>query len=180
MYKNIRVNFEHLDGYLNLFSPLNRRLYRKEENIKASDINLFLLDIFKARLERHDIKIKHTKGFSKRSLFGYRSTFYPVFINVVDNAIYWLKQKEDEGDRIVRLHADDTGFYISNNGPAIKPNDKSRIFDLGFTRKPNGRGMGMHISKEVLEGIKYRIFVDEPREDSNVTFKIEPIENDSK
>lgn len=180
MYKNIRVNFEHLDGYLSLFSPLNRRLYRKEENIKASDINLFLLDIFNARLERHNIKIKHTRGFGKRSLFGYRSTFYPVFINIVDNAIYWLKQKEDEGDRIVRLHADDTGFYISNNGPAIKPNDKSRIFDLGFTRKPNGRGMGMYISKEVLNGVKYRIFVDEPREDCNVTFKIEPIENDSK
>jgi signal transduction histidine kinase len=174
VYTNIRVNFEHLDSYLTLFTPLNRRLYRKEEDIPATDIKLFLLDLFKARFERHNIELKSTKGFSKRSIFGFRSTFYPVFVNVVDNAIYWLKQKHEDEQKIIRLHADDTGFYISNNGPVIQPNDKERIFDLGFTRRVNGRGMGLHISREVLEGINYRIFIDDPKNESTVTFKIEP------
>ena len=50
--------------------------------------------------------------------------------------------------------------------------DADRIFDLGFTRKLNGRGMGLHISKEVLEADNYRIFLDEAKDGSNVTFKI--------
>src|SRR5690606_28539371 len=38
VYKNIKMNFEHLDGYLNLFTPLNRRLNRKREDIPSLEI----------------------------------------------------------------------------------------------------------------------------------------------
>ncbi len=172
VYKNIKINFEHLDGYLNLFTPLNKRINRNREHIKALEIKTFLIDLFKARLERHNIDFKHTKGFASRKLFGFRSTFYPVFVNVIDNAIHWLNQSESS-EKIIRLHADDTGFYISNNGPKIPIQDNEKIFELGFTRKMNGRGMGLHISKEVLNAEKYNIVLDRPREGSTVTFKIE-------
>lgn len=174
VYNNIRINFEHLDGYLNMFTPLNRRLYRTKENIQSNDIKIFLLDLFKARLERHNIEVKHTKGFVKNSLFGYRSTFYPVFVNLLDNAIHWLNQSQSDEKKFIILHADETGFYISNNGPQIPINDKERIFDLGFTRKIKGRGIGLNISREVLEAEQYSLFVDEPKPNCTVTFKIEP------
>ena len=174
VYNNIRINFEHLDGYLTLFTPLNRRLYRNKEDIPSNEIKIFLMDLFGARLERHSIKLKHTTGFQKRKLNGYRSTFYPVFVNIVDNAIHWLNQSPEE-NKVIRLHADNTGFYISNNGPEVSPRDAERIFDLGFTRKLNGRGMGLHISREVLSAEGYNVFLDEPREGSNVTFKIAPV-----
>ncbi|MDP2414294.1 ATP-binding protein [Daejeonella sp.] len=175
VYKNIKINFEHLDKYLNLFTPLNKRLNRQKENIPTLEIKTFLLDLFSSRFSRHGIKLIHTKGFGSRKLFGYRSTFYPVFVNIIDNAIYWLNQKSDNEEKVIRLHGDDTGFYISNNGPSIPLQDSERIFDLGFTRKMNGRGMGMHISKEVLNAENYAIYLDSPRESMNVTFKIAPI-----
>ncbi len=177
VYKNIKVNFEHLDSYLTLFTPLNRRLYRDREDIQLRDINQFLLDLFKNRLVRHNIQLKHTKGFTARSINGFRSTFYPVFVNIVDNAIYWLSSVEDNGDRVIRLHADDTGIYISNNGPAIRIEDKERIFNLRFSRKPLGRGLGLTISREVLEDEKYTLFVDTPQPGSTVTFKIQKKED---
>lgn len=170
-YNNLRANFEHLDGYLNLFTPLNRRLNRKREDIPLLDIKVFLIDLFKSRMERHGIQFKHTKGFAKASINGFRSTFYPVFVNIIDNAIYWLTKSENQ-DKIIRLHADEHGIYISNNGPAIGKTDKERIFDLRFSRKPSGRGLGLSISREVLEAEEYQIRVDEPREHSTVTFKI--------
>lgn len=172
VYKNIKINFEHLDSYLSLFTPLNRRLYRERENIPLREINLFLIDLFKNRLERHNVKLKHTKGFAARSIYGFRSTFYPVFVNIVDNAIYWLSTCDVE-ERIVRLHADDTGIYVSNNGPEIRVEDKERLFDLRFSRKPLGRGMGMTISREVLDDENYDLFVDTPQPGSTVTFKIQ-------
>lgn len=170
-YNNLRANFEHLDGYLNLFTPLNRRLNRKREEIPLLDIKVFLIDLFKSRMERHGIQFKHTKGFAKASIYGFRSTFYPVFVNIIDNAIYWLT-KSDSQEKIIRLHADEHGIYISNNGPAISKTDKERIFDLRFSRKPSGRGLGLSISREVLEAEEYQIGLDEPREHSTVTFKI--------
>jgi len=82
-------------------------------------------------------------------------------------------------EKIIRLHADDEGaIYISNNGVEISPQDKNRIFELGFSRKENGRGMGLHISNEVLEAADYKIVLDEPRKDSTVTFKIAPLNNE--
>lgn len=173
VYKNIKINFEHLDKYLALFTPLNKRLNRQRESIPALEIKTFLLDLFNARLERHGIKLVHTKGYGSKKLFGFRSTFYPVFVNLIDNAIHWLNEKSENEEKVIRLHADDTGFYISNNGPSIPIQDFERIFELGFTRKVNGRGMGLHICREVLAAETYRLYIDTPREGSTVTFKLE-------
>lgn len=179
LYKNLRANFEHLDNYLSLFTPLDRRMYRKQEHIPYKDISAFLLDIFKERFRRHNIELRTTKGFNRRSILACRSKIYPVFVNIVDNAVYWLKQTEDNIDKIIRLHADDGGFYISNNGPPIQEAIKERIFELGYSKKetPNGRGrgMGLHITRDVLKSIDYEVFVSEPRDNVNVTFSIKKI-----
>ena len=174
VYKNLKINFEHLDGYLNLFTPLNRRLNRRREEISLIDVKTFLIDLFKSRLERHNIRFKHTNGFAAQKIFGFRSTFYPVFVNLIDNAIFWLKQSDVE-EKIIRLHADETGVYISNNGIPIKTQDREKIFEMRFSRKPNGRGLGLSISREVLNPENYDLILDTPREGSTVTFKIQKI-----
>ena len=172
VYKNIKINFEHLDGYLNLFTPLNRRLSRKSENIKLLEIKAFLKDLFGSRFARHEIAFNHTNGFAKGSINGYRSSFYPVFVNLIDNAIHWLNES-GISNKTIRLHAEDDGsVYVSNNGLEIPQQDKNKIFQLGFSRKENGRGMGLHISNEVLETAGYKLLLAEPRKDATVTFKI--------
>lgn len=179
LYKNLRSNFEHLDNYLSLFTPLDRRMYRKQEDIPNKDIATFILDIFKERFRRHNIELKATKGFNRRSIFACRSKIYPIFVNIVDNAVYWLKKTEDNIEKVVWLHADDDGYYISNNGPPIQDAIKERIFELGYSKKEtpfgHGRGMGLHITRDVLKGIGYEVFVSEPREGLNVTFRIQKI-----
>ena len=178
VYKNIKVNFEHLDGYLNLFTPLNRRLNRRREDISMMEIKSFLIDLFKSRFERHNIQFKHTKGFQVQKIHGFKSTFFPVFVNLIDNAIYWLNHSNVE-EKTIRLHADESGIYISNNGIEIPIQDRNKIFDLGFSRKENGRGMGLNISKEVLNAENYNIFIDTPKDRSTVTFKIERNKSDN-
>lgn len=180
LYKNLRANFEHLDNYLSLFTPLDRRMYRKQENIPYKDISAFILDIFKERFRRHNIELKATRGFNLRSIFACRSKIYPVFVNIVDNAVYWLKQTDDNIDKVIRLHADDGGFYISNNGPPIQESIKERVFELGYSKKetPNGRGrgMGLHITRDVLRSIGYEVFVADPRDNATVTFCVQKVE----
>lgn len=171
IYQNIKVSFEHLDRYFSLFLPLDRRLTRKRENIRLTEINNFLHDLFGLRLRRHNIALKHTNGFAKQSVFGFRSTFYPVFVNIVDNAIYWLSLSENP-DKVIRLHADAEAIYVSNNGLGISSTDRDRIFELRFTRKPNGRGLGLSISRQVLNDEGYEISLCTPQNGATVTFKI--------
>lgn len=152
LYNNISHSFAHLDGYLKMFTPLNRRLYRSKVELSGKEIEAYLRDIFDERLKRHNITFTSTREFLVRTTNVFPSSFLPVFINVVDNAIYWLNtQLESENNsKEIKLDVDGDYLLISNNGPAIPLIDRNRIFEFTFSRKANGRGMGLFISKESL------------------------------
>ncbi len=172
VYTNIRRNFDHLDGYLTLFTPLQRRLYRNPVTFTGNDIFKFLNDLFQERLSRARVEFEATTAFKRHKVVGYPSTFYPVFVNLVDNALYWLERAS--GPPRVRLDATRESMLIENSGPPVADRDKDLIFDQGFTRKPGGRGLGLHISRQVLNRENYTIRVVEPSSDMGVAFEILP------
>ena len=172
VYHGIRVSFEHLDSYLTLFTPLHRRLYRSEIEIKGSDISKFLLDLFSERLDRHGVEAKATRAFLQHRFTGYPSTFYPVFVNLIDNAIFWLRDQSEP--RTIRLDVEDGAMIVADNGPGVPPEDREAIFELGFTRKPGGRGLGLYISRDVLERIGYELVVDDPPDGEGAVFTVRP------
>ena len=169
IYDRIQGNFEHLDGYLALFTPLQRRLYRKPQRITGGEIAKFLEELFGERLRRHQISLTASKEFRSRAVVGYPSTFFPVFVNLIDNAIYWVK--DHRSPRAIALEADSESFLVCNNGPQIAPRDRESIFDLRFTRKPGGRGMGLYISRHTLTKAGYHLTLDK-HDEFPVCFKI--------
>ena len=177
VYHGIRVSFEHLDSYLTLFTPLHRRLYRSEVEIKGRDVSRFLLDLFRERLSRHGVDASATRAFLGHQFTGYPSTFYPVFVNLIDNAIFWLR--DQESPRMIRLDVEGGAMIVADNGPGIPPEDREAIFELGFTRKPGGRGLGLYISRDVLRKVGYELTVGEPPDGKGTAFIIRPrIEED--
>ena len=175
VYNEIRLNFEHLDSYLNLFTPLHKRLYRTAIEIKCSEISKYLSELFRSRLERHQVELEATDAFLGRRLRGYPSSFYPVFVCLIDNAIHWLKDRPSP--RVIRLDAIDETIVVSDNGPGIEVQDREVIFELGFTRKRGGRGYGLYISRSVLGEAGYEINVAEPFDGHGATFIISPKES---
>ena len=172
VYNGIRVSFEHLDSYLTMFTPLQRRLYRSEIEIRGSDVSKFLLDLFGERLERHNAEAKATQAFQRHRFMGYPSTFYPVFVNLVDNAIFWLRDQSPP--RSISLDVEDATMIVADNGPGVHPRDREAIFELGFTRKPGGRGLGLYISRDVLARVGYDLTVGEPADGIGAVFMIRP------
>lgn len=172
LYQDIRTNFDHLDAHLNLFTPLQRRLQRKQTGIKGSDINHYVRTLFSVRFKRHRIDLEVTQEFIDSVVPGFPSTIYPVFVNLIDNAVFWLK--DIQGSRIISLDFQDDVYFISNNGPSIHTRDKEAIFEQGFSRKPGGRGLGLFISRKALqkEGMDLTIAQPHGKEDWT-TFAIE-------
>lgn len=171
LYESIRTNFEHLDGHLNLFTPLQRRLHRTKLRIDGREIRNYCTSLFANRLERHRVEFKATERFLGTAVECYPSTLYPAIINIVDNAIHWLDQIR--GPRIIELDADEDGIYVSNNGPSIELRDGQRIFERGFSRKTGGRGLGLFISARALEAEGMALtLADPPRGGNTVTFAI--------
>jgi len=148
LYQDIRTNFDHLDAHLNLFTPLQRRLQRKKTSIKGREINHYVRTLFSVRFKRHDVELEVTQDFLDSEVLGFPSTIYPVFVNIIDNAIFWLKDIQTQ--RVITLDFLDNAYHIGNNGPIIHNRDLEAIFEQGFSRKPGGRGLGLFISQKAL------------------------------
>ncbi|MGC2160737.1 MAG: ATP-binding protein [Silvibacterium sp.] len=172
LYTDLRTSFDHIDGYLSLFTPLQRRLYRSEIDFSGADIAKFLTDLFSRRLERHNVELRPSRDFLKYVVHGYPSSFYPVFVNLVDNAIFWIKDRPLP--RIIWLEAKGNAMVVRDSGVGISDRDREAIFDLGFTRKPGGRGLGLHIAREVLSKVGYELLLAANSPKGGAEFIIQP------
>lgn len=177
IYVDMRRSFEHFESYLRLFTPLNRRLHRKAVDISGSAIFEFLKELFGERLIRHEVTINATAAFKKKIIQGYPSSFYPVFVNLIDNAIYWVKGRER---REITLDADEHGFIITDSGHGVNKSDweQQTLFERGFSRRPGGQGLGLYISHEVLEKEGFTLELDKPELNKGATFRIIKREDD--
>ena len=173
LYDGIRTSFDHLDGYLTLFTPLQRRLYRKAVEIRGYEIRDFLQDLFGPRMARHGVSLTATKRFADAKLLGFPSSFYPVFVNLVDNAIFWLSQQNPKLPRSIELDESDGTLLVRDSGPGVDARDREAIFEFGFTRKPGGRGMGLHIARETLRRVGFDLRL--VGNDGGATFALVPV-----
>ena len=174
LYNSIRTSFDHLDGYLTLFTPLQRRLYRKAVEIRGSEIREFLEELFRARLARHGVLFTATKAFSEAKIVGFPSSFYPVFVNLMDNAIFWLSQQNlEKGERCITLDEDRGTLLVADTGPGVDIRDREAIFEFGFSRKAGGRGMGLHIGRETLRRVGFDLLLIDG--DEGATFGVMPV-----
>lgn len=174
LYESIRASFDHLDGYLTLFTPLQRRLYRKQVEIRGSEVRDFLEELFRARMLRHNVTLTATKSFANAKVVGFPSSFYPVFVNLVDNAIFWLSQQNPQLDRRIELDEHDGSLLVADNGPGVNVRDQEAIFEYGFSRKPGGRGMGLHIGRETLRRVGFDLQLIEG--DNGAKFGVVPMD----
>ena len=173
LYRDIRISFDHLDEYLTLFTPLDRRLHRTRIDITGKQIYDFLSKLFQARLNRHGVAFTATKNFLKASTSCYPSSLYPPFVNLVDNAIFWLQRNHDRPRKII-LDADDDDLLIRDNGPGVSARDHENIFVMNFSRKPGGRGMGLPISRETLSQVGLHLTLDPLSGSGGAVFRISP------
>ena len=88
-----------------------------------------------------------------------------VFVNIIRNAIQALAGEETADDKrtngkypdiIVVLNAayseNEVQISISDNGPGIPAEIQEKIFRPNFTTKSTGNGLGLAISKQIVEG----------------------------
>ncbi|QFT59180.1 sensory histidine kinase DcuS [Sulfitobacter sp. THAF37] len=173
IYNDIRDGFDHLDNYLSLFTPLDRRLRRRKTKITGTQISEFVQDLFGERFRRHQVRFEVTSTAAEHYLESFASVVLPVFVNLVDNAIHWLSRKD--GERSIVLDSDGNSFIIRDNGPGISAMDRDLIFEFGYSKKFGGQGMGLYIAKTSLNKDLLDIsLLDESR--AGAVFAIGPME----
>jgi nitrogen-specific signal transduction histidine kinase len=89
-----------------------------------------------------------------------------VLINIVDNAIYWLgKTTKKKKEIIFKIDTSSSSVIIADNGPGITEEVAPYIFNEFFSRKSDGRGLGLYIAKELLMRIGSEISLIEDKKE---------------
>ncbi|MCQ2311208.1 MAG: HAMP domain-containing histidine kinase [Paludibacteraceae bacterium] len=104
------------------------------------------------------IPIRYLGADSGVMAYADREQIGQVFTNVLKNALQAL-ENSDNGDIIVILKEleSEVEISVSDNGPGIPEEIRTKIFTPNFTTKSTGTGLGLAISKNIVEGSDGRI-----------------------
>ncbi|WP_276272552.1 PAS domain S-box protein [Haloarcula litorea] len=79
-----------------------------------------------------------------------------LFENLVRNAV-----EHGPDDVTVTVGADDTGFYVADDGPGVPAEDRDRVFDRGYTTSQSGTGFGLAIVEDIADAHGWTVSVEE-------------------
>lgn len=78
-----------------------------------------------------------------------------VLINLISNSVYWLQRKPRDQRRIlIEYRRPGVGILeitFADSGPGISKEDRPMIFEPYFSAKPDGVGLGLVISGEIIK-----------------------------
>lgn len=149
LFKYFINAFHQLEDKYELLSPLYRAAGIVAKEISGKEMIDYLDMFFQNSFEKEKIKISPTPLFINNSITIKEPIIYAVLINIINNAIYWLRSSEKKEILFDYLKKTDE-IIIMNSGEKIKDFQLKKIFDL-FYSKRGGRGLGLYLAKQSLQ-----------------------------
>lgn len=155
--KDIELGYDGLTDQLRFLSPLRLAGQRLQKWISGAEIAEYISEFFKINLVKLGIELKVTPAFQAVRVYDQQARLLPVFINLVNNSVYWLSAT-DMADRCILLDRQGGDVIVSDNGPGIEAEDLGSLFSLFFTKKARGgRGVGLYLSRANLAAGGHKI-----------------------
>ena len=117
------------------------------QRITGEKVEEYLRAFFSSHLEELKVSLNISTKFKSAAFYEYPSRIFPVFINLINNSLYWLPAS---GEKTVEIDVVDGSVVVCDNGPGIDADDVGNLFELFFTRRIRGRGVGLYLCRQTL------------------------------
>jgi PAS domain S-box-containing protein len=132
-----------------------RSLYRKSPpQSELIDVNEIVREIFtllQGEAIRYSIAMRTEPAGELPKIKADRVQLQQVFMNLMLNAIEAMQDTGGELTVKSELQDRQLQFSVSDTGPGLPTGNVDQIFSAFFTTKPHGSGMGLAISRSIVE-----------------------------
>jgi len=152
----LNMSFQHLEDNYKKLQPLYRVSRKNKRTITGKDIESVIIAFYGEKMQKDGVSLLCSNEFYNSTVFSYESIIMPVYLNIINNALYWLGNVEKKEIQI--FISDEGESVICNSGPKMKPYELERCFDMFYSKKPTGRGIGLYLAKTTLRSIGMDIY----------------------
>ena len=138
---------------------LFRSTKQRRKSLRVRDSLDKVVRLFEGALSRAHVECSIVESGSPLVAKTTDAVLLQLFLNLFDNAIYWLQTKPRGGKHIrIHLDGDEGALIFSDDGPGISADDRSFIFEAFYSGKgEEGRGLGLYIARQLLDRHDYSI-----------------------
>ncbi len=125
----------------------------QRELVDVNELVREMIALLRSEANRYSISIRTELAEDLPKVMADRVQLQQVFMNLMLNGIDAMKEMSGGSELIIKSEADDGQLLISvsDTGVGLPPEQADQIFRAFFTTKDNGTGMGLPISRSIIE-----------------------------
>ncbi|MDA0589300.1 MAG: ATP-binding protein [Planctomycetota bacterium] len=184
-YRDLAPPLERILSGATLAGEIIRRLRRmvrrsepQSEPLNINDVIREAMQFLSRELESRNVRVEFSLAPLLPSVMGDRIQLQQVVLNLVSNALQAIDRAGERTDNRAHRVAIATRLEspsgevvarVTNTGPVISTEEMEQLFNPFFTTRPEGLGLGLAISKSLVESHGGRIEAQQA-DDEGMTF----------
>src|SRR6266481_2448808 len=124
------------------------------ELVDVNDTIRDMVALMRSEIARHSISIRTELAEDIPRIMGDRVQLQQVLMNLMVNGIDAMKDANGTRELVInsqRAEHEQVMVSVSDTGVGLPAGQADQIFNAFFTTKPNGTGMGLRISRSIIE-----------------------------
>ena len=158
--ESTRIAVCRLDAMLDQLDPLTKPRRFRRSYVPVEDTISKVHALLEPDMRKAGIRFFPPRGSNR--VRAWEADLFHALYNLLHNSIYWVQIDNPPDDREIeiKVQAHDgrppdeiqaIEIIVSDNGRGISALAAPCVFDLGYTEKPDGYGVGLFIAREALE-----------------------------
>lgn len=154
----------------------------KHEILRVDEIIRETIHLLRDTSDRAHVQVAFNPPEQMLIIRSQAAAFEQVLLNILLNAVQQIAETRPGSSGWVQVRIDEqvnpveAGFFrilVEDNGPGIHARLWDRVFEAGYTTRQDGSGIGLYISRSLVEGMGGRIYVSESCILGGTTFVLE-------